>query len=304
MQFCQMVLTLIEVVCTLIEVVITAIIQVVREIVRTICEWVTTTIRTIREVVEKVCTWLPWPLDKLCDLVTKLIEVIETITEWVCREVIDRIFEWIEIILRYVFYLVRWICWIIDWIPRFVLDLLPCLIGVNVPKGIRIQVKILRYGDEEAEDLTTVERHIAVSDRVLRAECNVRLVVTGIEFLNAPNRMRTFDCGAGGLFSAQHVFFERNARRGIGRLSPTITVYYIEDITNARGCHIPRTDYVVLDREVSDDSLAHELGHAGDLTHSDDTTNLMNTPSRTASNLTRWQCCLIRSSRIASILEG
>jgi hypothetical protein len=297
MQLCQAILTPIEVI-------VTALIRIVREIVRTVCESVVTVVRTVREVTERVCRWLPWPLNKLCDLVTRIIEVFEEVVEWICREVIDRIISWIEILIRYVFYLIRWICWIIDWIPRFILDFLPCLVGIKVRKGIRLRIKILRYGDSDAETVDTVQRHIRVSNAVLAEECNVELNVLSIEFLDAPDNMKTFDCGAAGLFSAQHVFFDRNQERDAGALSPTITVYYIEDITNARGCHIPRTDYVVLDQGASDDSLAHELGHAGDLTHSADVTNLMNVPARTASNLSRSQCCLIRSSRIASVVNA
>jgi len=296
MQICQSFLTIIEVF-------VTSLIRIVRTVVRTVCEAVETTIRTVRKVVERVCRWLPWPLDKLCDLVTKFIEVIEKVVEWVCEEVIDRIIRWVETVVRYVFYLLRWVCWIIDWIPRFVLDFLPCLIGVKVRKAISLRIKILSYSDGDAETLENVRRQIRVSNDVLLKECDVELNVLSIDFLDAPDSMKTFDCGAGGLFSSQHLFFDRNQQRDAGTLSPTVTVYYIENITNARGCQIPRTDYVVLDPDAADDSLAHELGHAGDLTHSDTVTNLMNTPNRTASNLTTAQCCLIRSSRITSIIN-
>ena len=82
-------------------------IQVARDIARTVCEWVTRTIRTVREVVEKICKSLPWPLSLLCNFVTKVIEVIENITEWVCREVIDRIFELFQVVMEYIYYIAR-----------------------------------------------------------------------------------------------------------------------------------------------------------------------------------------------------
>ena len=71
-------------------------VQIVHEIVSTVCDWVTTTITTFREVVETICRWLPWPLNKLCDLVVTIIKIVETVVEWVCEEVIERIFVWVE----------------------------------------------------------------------------------------------------------------------------------------------------------------------------------------------------------------
>ena len=45
---------------------------------------------------------------------TKTLEVIETVWNWVCHEVIETIFEWIEIFFEYVFYILKWVCWAID----------------------------------------------------------------------------------------------------------------------------------------------------------------------------------------------
>jgi hypothetical protein len=49
-------------VLTPIIVLVRTLVQVVRDIVRTVCEWVSSTIKKIVEVTEKVCDWLPWPL--------------------------------------------------------------------------------------------------------------------------------------------------------------------------------------------------------------------------------------------------
>ena len=105
-------------------------IQVARQIVRTVCEWVSSTITVIKEVVEKVCDWLPWPLSTICNWVTKLIEVIETVWDWVCEEVIETIFEWIEIITEYIIYILKWVCWVIDWVFRLP-GLLLCQLGIR-----------------------------------------------------------------------------------------------------------------------------------------------------------------------------
>jgi len=118
-------------------------IQVARDIARTVCEFVTRTIRTVKEVVEKICKSLPWPLSLLCNLVTKLIEVIETITEWVCHEVIDRIFEWVQVVMEYIYYITRWICWLVTWITTRWIEYLLCRGGIEISKNIRVCVKVL-----------------------------------------------------------------------------------------------------------------------------------------------------------------
>jgi hypothetical protein len=38
-----------------------------------------------------------------------------------------------------------------------------------------------------------------------------------------------------------------------------------------------------------------------DLLRRDEANNLMTTPTRTASNLTTWQCCVLRTSRFVSL---
>ena len=87
--------------------IVRTLIQVARQIVRTVCEWVSSTITVIKEVTEQICSWLPWPLSTLCNWVTKLIEVIETVWDFVCEEVIETIFEWIEIITEYIIYILK-----------------------------------------------------------------------------------------------------------------------------------------------------------------------------------------------------
>jgi hypothetical protein len=61
--------------------------------------------------------------------------------------------------------------------------------------------------------------------------------------------------------------------------------------------------YVLIASNGALDTLAHEMGHAGDLGHrDDDNTNLMFTPSRIDANLTDFQCCTIRTSKFVTLL--
>lgn len=84
---------------------------------------------------------------------------------------------------------------------------------------------------------------------------------------------------------------------------------FIQDIVegNDIGCHIPGTDYVIIDRRGTERdgpaTLAHEIGHAGDLWHIDDTTNLMN-PTVGGTALRLWQVCIFRRSRFVTYSAG
>jgi CBS domain containing-hemolysin-like protein len=118
-------------VVNVVRILVLTVIQIVREIVTRVCGWVTTIIRTVREVTEKICKWLPWPINKLCKWVTKTIEILEIVTEWVCEEVIQRIIDWVEVLVEYIFYVLTWICWLVTWPFRFVFDLIWCWMGIK-----------------------------------------------------------------------------------------------------------------------------------------------------------------------------
>lgn len=153
-------------------------VQIVHEIVSTVCDWVTTTITTFREVVETVCRWLPWPLNKLCDLVVTIIKIVETVVEWVCEEVIERIFVWVEKILVYVEYIVRWVCWIIT-LPLRLIGLLQCWITSG--RALRTMpvcvVIISNENDELAASESDVAARMADAAAILDDQCNIDLVV-------------------------------------------------------------------------------------------------------------------------------
>jgi hypothetical protein len=75
-------------------------------------------------------------------------------------------------------------------------------------------------------------------------------------------------------------------------------VIFIRDIVAGGdvGCHIPGTDYVIIDRSAGGLTLAHEIGHAGDLWHVSDETNLMN-HFTAGDDIQGWQRCIFRRSR-------
>ena len=251
-------------------VLVRTLIAIVREVVRTVCEWVSSIITVIKEVAKKVCSWLPWPLNKICDWVTELIEVVETVWDWVCTEVIERIVEWIETVVEYVVYVLKWVCWVIDWGLRLP-GLLLCLLGVEPPKFMAVCVKIL--ADEAG------------------------MVVCGYEIVIKPEFLTSTTCAFSGMFRRFFTWFSAN---GCGCCS-TVTVYFVEDIVGASGCAYPGTDWVTVDTGGDGTVVVQEIGHLADLwSHSSDPDNVMtDQPGGTHDQITRFQCCMIRTSRFA-----
>ena len=285
---------------TPIVVVVRTLIQVVREVVRTVCEWVSSTIRRIVEVVERVCSWLPWPLSEICTWVTKLVEVIETVWTWVCREVIDRIIDWVEAIFTYIIYIARWVCWVIDWIVRLP-ELLLCLVGIETPKVMRVCIKVLTdaAGNPAVQpaELDGMMRDAAA----IFARCNIRLVVESSELIQKEEFLTGTRCEFSGMFSDFFLWFSARACP----CCPTVTVYFVSSMDGASGCAYPGTDWVIVASPGGGGdgtTIVQEIGHLADLwAHSSDPNNVMtDQPGGTHDQITDWQCCMIRTSRFAS----
>jgi len=294
-------MTLCNLVLTPIVLIIHTVIEIVRTITRTVCGWVSSVITVVKTIVEEVCSWLPWPLDKLCDLVTKVIEVLETVWEWVCETLIDTIIDIVEGFFEYIFYILKWVCWIVDWVLFRWLDLLLCHLGVHGERCIRVCLKILT--DREGNTSTTRERAlemIAESNELLR-QCEVRLVVTSVEFIEKPDLMDNVPCGFGSLFHKAFAWFSRHACD----CCSSMTIYYIRTIDGgARGCAIPFTSWILVavDSIVDKATIVHEIGHQSALTHSSDKETVMATTSGTPprTKITKGQCCMIRTASFTS----
>lgn len=291
-------------VLNIVKVIVRRIIEIIREVVRTVCGWVTTIIRTVKEVVSKVCKKLPWPLNKLCKWVTKLIEVIETVVEWICKEVIERIIDIVEVIIEYVFLVLDWVCWVIDWVFRFLCDLIWCWMGIKPKKYIRVCVKILT--DEKGNPAMSEQkvRRLLKEAQARFDQCNIELVVVRFEFVEKGEYLSGVSCGFSALFKGPHLWFTANAcPQPLGSFLQPITIYVVKDVGSGKGCAIPGTNYIIVDQEASDATIPHEIGHLCDLwKHSDDPENVMYSPTSNVSRkFTRNQCCLIRSSKYASL---
>lgn len=287
-------------VLTLVERFVTVLIKIVETIVETVCELVVTIVRTVVEVTKKVCKWLPWPLDKLCDFVTELVEKVTEVVEWVCEEVILRIIRWVEVVVRYVFWVFRWVCWIVDWGLRLI-ALAACMLGVKNRKSMVLCVKVLVDADGAPALPIDDVKEMVEATRERFEQCAIDVCLHSIELVSAPADIEEFRCDPGGFFSSHHLFFVEESCSPEHAGAIPITAFFVPEYEGAKGCAIPRTDYVVMGSNASLATLAHELGHHADLLHHDDPTNVMvNGTTDAAVNFTKWQCCMIRTARYTS----
>lgn len=274
--------------------IIRTLIQIARQIVRTVCEWVSSAITVVKTIVEQVCKWLPWPLNKLCDLVVRVITVIETVWNWVCHDVLETILDWVEIIVEYIVYVLKWICWVIDWITRGP-ELLLCHLGITPPKFIGVCVKIL--ADAGGKPVLSVpDAQAMLQDAAaIFSRCNIRLVVCSIEIVVKPEFLTSTTCEFSGMFKRFFSWFSANT---CGCCS-TVTVYFVQDMIGAGGCAYPGTDFVIIPANADGTVIVQEIGHLCDLwAHSSDPNNVMTDQGGgTHDQITEGQCCMIRTSR-------
>ena len=276
-----------------------------------------------REITETVCSWMPWPLSELCELVTRVITevvctivwVVVTVVSWVTRIVCEIVFV-IDWIVTHVVGFLEWLGNRIITLPEWLI----CLAGVGTGQR-RFRICPMVIADEAGVPvvpLATVQRHIDTAVEVYR-QCNVRVIASPIRVITGrPHLAAASGCDAGGYFSGDRSEFEhlscctglreslRCLRFPSGLLWPrhVLKAIWVTSLaTGNRGCYMLPEAFVLVASTAADDTLAHEMGHAGDLLHDDsDNTNLMFTPTRTASNLTNFQCCTVRTSRFVTFI--
>jgi Repeat of unknown function (DUF5648) len=210
-------------------------------------------------------------------------------------------------------------------IPEIVMGWL----GIRPEKRMKLLVVIQR--DEQGQPVTTTDRvskHLAYIIDSFKAEANV--VVNAVGDTNTSNdyiqvepdssAAETLDvrCGMGAFYdnivTAGPSFDEKMLRdsyisalpRLVGHGSAVIAFAVRKFLDPAKaGCSLgPLTDYVTVDFSRSDISiLAHEVGHACNLSHvDDDDTNLMKPGSPRGRHLSSWQITKVRISRHVTYL--
>jgi hypothetical protein len=336
LRVCTWVADTIEaVVDRLIELITTQIQQICRTVTEQIEEWQKRFEQRCEEVSKKVCQWLPWPLDDICGWVTETVckfvevwvKVITTIIRTVCETVVSIVRVVIRIPMTIVLTIMRLVCFVIDVIVNWVKiivsifiglpEFLLCMLGLRLRKHLHICVTILAGPrDKPVVDDAQASAVLAEAARIISDRFNVRVREHGRRVIRVPeSRLTVNACDASQLFSSEA--FELSTEGGEGRpfgdllgcaddvfdiahelLGNVLNVIFIRDIVEGDdvGCHIPGTNYVIVDASASGRVLAHEYGHAGDLWHVGDGDNLMfHAPSDT--RVQSWQQCIFRRSR-------
>lgn len=316
--------------------VITTIVETVcRTVIETIETWERQVQRRCEQVRRQVCTWLPWPLSDLCNWVTEticslvevLVKIVKTIVKTVCEVITSIIRSLVRVILSVVLIVMRVICFVVgfilNWVSiigSFVLGLpefLSCLLGLKIRKHMHICVTVLAGRDgQPVLSNAEVTRVLREASEIISRRMNVRVHIHGRKVVQVPEeRLDVNACDASQLFSSDAIDLSDDASKG-GSFSDifgcgdnvvdaahnlihnVLDVIFIRNIVEGDdvGCHIPGTDYVIVDRTASGLVLAHELGHAGDLWHVSAADNLMN-HQVAGDSVDAWQVCLFRRSR-------
>lgn len=190
--------------------------------------------------------------------------------------------------------------------------------GIQPYKTLRVRVTILR--DEGGQPLAEEEEVTPSLDearRIFSEGAHVRLLPAGRPVVTVPGPAPRAaldvhcddgawqeDFGAAGAYFRQHAASRNEGqRRGYGA---PVTVFIVRDISNKGGCSLgPLADYVTVEARMLNRArhrlLAHEVGHACGLWHSEVKANLM-FPKGPGAALTRWQAAVLRSSRHVTYL--
>lgn len=306
-----------------------------RDVVEQIEEWETRWEEQCETVQRRVCRWLPWPLNKLCEWVTETVcnlvqvavKVVKTIVRTVCEVVTSLIKILVLVPLTIILVVFRVVCFIIDfiisWVKIFIWaivgipEFLSCLLGLRIRKHIHVCVTVLADSRQTPvvsdADVDTV---LAEAEEIISRRFDVHLHVHGRKLVQVPDdRLDVTACDAGQLFSADAFELTKEGNRGgsfdelfgcgdnlvdlAGEIvHDVLNIIFIRDIIEGDdvGCHIPGTDYVIVDQSASGLVLAHEVGHACDLWHVSERDNLMNHIVRD-DQVHRWQVCIFRRSR-------
>jgi hypothetical protein len=228
-----------------------------------------------------------------------VISITETIWEWVCKEIIERVITFLTYIVTYFIYVLRWICIVVDILIFRWWKMLLCLAGISGERVLRVCPCILADSSGVAvASIADVNRWLDRAAEILAEQCGIRLVVEDIRIIRASDRIDAGGCGFTDIFSGAFNFFSSNASSGC------LTLYFVRSINGACGCSFPGATWALIsvpadgcDDDCIGHTIVHEFGHLALLSHRDDAEqNIMFPNGCRGDNLTSWQCCMMRTS--------
>lgn len=276
--------------------------QICHQVAEKIETTVETTIRHVVTTMDKVCSWLPWPLDELCHLVTRVVEwfehivntVVSTILRTICRTVdlVESLAKQIPLVgpvIRLVEGVAGAATKFAGWVASVAtgtIDFLAGLVGIRLRKQMSLDIVILR--DEENQPLlnsANLAAAVAASEQTLRSRANIQ-VTTRIRTAPgpAPHVALTVDSNTG-LFG-EDLTVTGDYFRSLIAASPTnespaaaVVCFVVRGVGTAteNGCSGgPLLDYICIEATTLSSSAAgsydptvlpHEIGHALGLLH-------------------------------------
>jgi hypothetical protein len=270
-------------------------VRVFREIVREVLGVITRALSALAAMTDHVFSALPWPLNKILGLVTRVVEGLAEGFDWLSEEVINRLIEGgTEIAFEYAAYLLNWIAWLLDWSTRW-LAILLCKKGILTPMTIPLRVKVLRdNGGGNAMQPDEVYGIIDQANRILESS-NLQFVHAGdMEFIQQQRYFNGVEGGLSGFFRRYFSWFSARAEPGC------VTVFVVREMEGGHSCAYPGANWLVIDSKAAGSNLVHAIGHLSDLwRHSTATGDVMSEPS--GPYVLDDQTCMIRTSKFARL---
>lgn len=269
--------------------------------------------------------------DVITTAINAIIETAESIVGWVLS-----LFSGFVILLFLIPVVGRLVKWIWNilltalWFVVGILDFLVCLAGVKPEKKLRVSALILKDTSGPVANRSSVVTQLQHAVDVFASQANVRVIrswplqydsgLAGNETANdgwvtempEPSGDSILNVGCNLVAAGEDLWiagvkFELlaairmvygNFRRLIGYGAP-VPIFVVKDSgpPSTIGCSLgPLADYVTVEGG-NPVCIAHELGHACNLWHVNDSNNLMYIGSCNGQRLSRFQIAMLRASR-------